>query len=388
MRNLFVLSHRFVGLAIALFLVVSGLTGSVLAFKDEIDAWLNPDFYHSRSEGPLLSPGALVSRVAERDARLQVWFMEYPDDAAQPALLAAVARTDPATGLPYPLRHRVLYLDPVSGEQLGMRHWGECCFEAKNFVPFLLELHYSLKLPGSWGLYMMGGVAILWVIDCFSGLFLTFPRTRPWLAKWWSAWKIRRGQRYRLLFQLHRGGGLWLWLLLLCLAVSSVAMNLPEQVFKPVISIVSPVPLSIYASRGELPPESLGETRLSYDSLYELALREGQRMGLAGKVSELYYSFEYNFYGAAFGNHDAASKEKAWLFFHGSDGSLLGQEIPGRGSIGERLYHLQYPLHSGRIAGLAGRIIIALTGLMVVALSLSGIYISWRKYRARACRAD
>ncbi len=383
MRNLFVLSHRFVGLVIALFLVVSGLTGSLLAFKDEIDAWLNPDFYQSYSEGQLLSPGTLVSHVEERDPRLQVWFMEYPDAPDQPALLAAVARTDPVTGLPYPLRHRVLYLDPISGEQLGMRHWGECCFEARNFIPFMLELHYSLKLPGSWGLYLMGGVAILWVIDCFSGLFLTFPRTRPFWKKWSPAWKIRQGQIYRLVFQLHRAGGLWFWLVLLCLAISSVAMNLPEQVFKPAVSLLSPVSPNVYASRGKLPRESLGETRLTYDELYARASEEGLRQALPGTISELYYSFEYNFYGAAFGAHDAASKEKAWLFFHGTDGSLLGQEIPGRGGIGERIYHLQYPLHSGRIAGLAGRIIIAVTGLMVAALSLTGIYIWWRKRLAR-----
>ena len=42
-RHFWVLIHRYAGLAMTLFLIIVALTGSVLAFKDELDAWLNPD---------------------------------------------------------------------------------------------------------------------------------------------------------------------------------------------------------------------------------------------------------------------------------------------------------------------------------------------------------
>nr|WP_306306218.1 PepSY domain-containing protein [Methylomonas koyamae] len=43
-----------------------------------------------------------------------------------------------------------------------------------------------------------------------------------------------RGSAYRINFDLHRAGGLWLWLLLLVFAWSSVYMNLSDSVYAPV----------------------------------------------------------------------------------------------------------------------------------------------------------
>jgi uncharacterized iron-regulated membrane protein len=43
MRHSLIQLHRYAGLLLAPFLVVVGLTGSLLAFHDEMDRWLNPD---------------------------------------------------------------------------------------------------------------------------------------------------------------------------------------------------------------------------------------------------------------------------------------------------------------------------------------------------------
>lgn len=383
MRAILVLLHRYMGLATAVFLLLAGLTGSVLAFHHELDEWLNPEFYHTSGKGPVLAPGALVDSVQAEHPRLQVWYMEYPQQAGHAALLAAVPRTDPATGQPYTEPNQVFYLDPVTAHQQGHRFWGACCFQRQNLVPFLLEFHYNLSLPGNWGLWLMGLVAIAWVIDCFVALLLTLPRGRPFWHKWGTAWKIKGGHAYRLNFDLHRAAGLWLWLLLLPIAISSVAMNLPSQVFKPVVSLLSSIEPSVYEARGRLPAAELGITRLTYQQAYERALEEGQRLGLKETIGELYYSFEYNFYGAGFGRHDSQAHGKSWLFFHGTDGRLLGQEIAGQGTLGERFYRLQLPIHGGRIIGTTGQVIIALVGVLIAVLALTGIYIWWRKLIAR-----
>ena len=383
MRALLVLFHRYIGLATALFLMMAGITGSLLAFNHELDEWLNPGFYEATAKGRALPPGELVDTLQGQYPKLQVWYMEYPQEASHTAMLAAVARNDPATGKPFDEPNQVFYLDPVSGEELGRRVWGACCFQRENLIPFILEFHYNLTLPGNWGLWLMGLVAIAWVFDCFIALWLTLPRGRPFWKKWSTAWKIKGGHAYRLNFDLHRAGGLWLWLLLLPIAVSSVAMNLPSQVFKPAVSLFSPVEASVYEARGRLPAEQLGVTQLSYQQAYERALEEGKRLGLTAAIGELYYSFEYNFYGAGFGQHDTEAHGKSWLFFHGTDGRLLGQEIAGQGTLGERFYRLQLPIHGGRIIGLTGQVLIALLGVVIAMLSATGIYIWWRKLLAR-----
>ncbi|MGE7955703.1 PepSY-associated TM helix domain-containing protein [Pseudomonas sp. NPDC089530] len=383
MRAILVLLHRYIGLATAVFLLLAGLTGSLLAFHHELDEWLNPGFYKASTEGRALPPGTLVDQVQAQHPRLQVWYMEYPNERGHTSLLAAVPRNDPATGKPFDEPNQVFYLDPVSGEQTGQRFWGACCFQQENLIPFMLEFHYNLTLPGNWGLLLMGLVAIFWVIDCFIALFLTLPRGRPFWKKWSTAWKIKGGHAYRLTMDLHRASGLWLWLLLLPIAISSVAMNLPSQVFKPVVSLFSPIEPSVYEARGRMPSDRLGVTRLSYQQAYERAREEGQRLGLTAAIGELYYSFEYNFYGAGFGQHDTEAQGKSWLFFHGTNGRLLGQEIAGQGTLGERFYRLQLPIHGGRIIGLTGQVLIAVLGLVIALLSVTGIYIWWRKWQAR-----
>lgn len=383
MRAFLVVLHRYIGLATAVFLLLAGITGSILAFNHELDEWLNPQFYAASAVGERLPPGDLVDAVQNAYPQLQVWYMEYPDEVGHTALLAAVARNNPATGKPFDERNQVFYLDPVNAEQKGRRYWGECCFQRENFIPFILEFHYNLTLPGNWGLWLMGLVAIAWVIDCFVALWLTLPRGKPFWKKWSSAWRIKGGHTYRLNFDLHRAGGLWLWLLLVPIAISSVAMNLPSQVFKPAVSLFSPIEPSVYEARGQLPAGELGVTQLSYQQAYARALEEGQKLGLRVPIGELYYSFEYNFYGAGFGQHDTEAHGKSWLFFDGTDGRLLGQEIAGQGTLGERFYRLQLPIHGGRILGVTGQLLIAVLGIMIAGLSATGVYIWWRKWRAR-----
>lgn len=72
MRSILVLVHRYIGLATAVFLFLAGITGSILAFHHELDEWLNPEFYHTTSEGPVLAPGTLVERVEQANPRMQV----------------------------------------------------------------------------------------------------------------------------------------------------------------------------------------------------------------------------------------------------------------------------------------------------------------------------
>ncbi len=254
--------------------------------------------------------------------------MEYPEAGGHPALLATVPREAGAK-----VEHDVFYLDPVSGEEVGKRLWAACCFQPANLVPWVLEFHHNLTLPGNWGLYLMGGVAMFWFLDCFVGAWLTLPRGRPFWSKWTTAWKIKRGNAYRFNFDLHRAGGLWLWLLLAPVALSSVALNLPSQVFKPLVSLFSPIEPSVYEARGRLPREQLGETRLDYDRTFQLASVEAARLGIAEPIGELYYSFEYNFFGAGFGDHDDPWASPG-CSFTAATAACSARKSPGR-AVGE-----------------------------------------------------
>lgn len=59
------------------------------------------------------------------------------------------------------------------------------------------------------------------------------------------------------------------------------------------------------------------------------------------------------------------------------------QEVPGQSTQGQQFHLLQPAIHGGRFLGLPGRILIAILGLAIALLSVTGVVIWWRKRRAR-----
>ena len=64
MRALWTVVHRWVGLFLAAFLVMTGLTGAVLSWDHELDDWLNADMLHTPGRGPLQTPLQLAQATA------------------------------------------------------------------------------------------------------------------------------------------------------------------------------------------------------------------------------------------------------------------------------------------------------------------------------------
>jgi uncharacterized iron-regulated membrane protein len=69
------------------------------------------------------------------------------------------------------------------------------------------------------------------------------------------------------------------------------------------------------------------------------------------------------------------------VFLDAATGALQGGRVPWEGTAADIFMQLQFPLHSGRIAGLPGRIFLSFMGLVVALLSATGIII-WLKKRA------
>lgn len=376
-RQAWVWLHRWVGLVMTLFLVVAGLTGSLIAFYGEIDGLLVPQA-HPRVEArdtPMLDAVTLreIARTARPDMHIGDAIAPWKADEA-----LSVYMYRPGTEV-----EGEMLLDPYTGQILHQRTT-ETASTIEHVMPFIYRLHYSLAL-GEIGTLAFGIVALLWTLDCFLGAYLTFPRGRPFLQKWKPAWGIKTK---RLNYDLHRASGLWTWAMLFVFAWSSVAFNL-NSVYEPVTRAVLG-----YAEHPQLPAREFDQPepglgwRAGYRRGQALMREAAATHGITGYRED---ALRYDAHRAEFA-YWVATKFRGgeaydWfgVIFDANSGELLridGENTgPGNERAGDFVTRWLLDLHMARVWGLPFRIFVCAMGLVVTALSVTGVIIWWRKRR-------
>ncbi|MBN8911567.1 MAG: PepSY domain-containing protein [Rhizobiales bacterium] len=411
MRGLFTIVHRWAGLFIAVFLFIAGLTGAVISWDHELDEWLNPHLFDAKATGAPLSSFELVRRVEAADPRIRVSYFTLSFEEGHNADLFVEPRVDAKTGELFDVDYNQVFIDPVSGEVAGRRFWGAISLDSENILPFLYKLHYSMHIPDLWGvtdlgMLFMGVVGIVWMFDCFVGFYLTLPRRagtgvngsvrddpaggaqRTWWQRWKPAWSIKRGaSAYRRNLDLHRAFGLWLWAALFILAFTSISMNLNNQVVRPILSRISTLTPDAFDDRAPTALNKPIEPVLAFPQAVEIARAEAARRGWDEPAGGAFYGLQHGLYSISFfhpgDDHGSAGMGVKMLFLDGATGALEGGRVPWEGTAADIFMQLQFPLHSGRIAGIPGRVFLSFMGLVVALLSATGIVIWFKKRAAR-----
>jgi uncharacterized iron-regulated membrane protein len=116
-RHFFVWLHRYFGLAMTIFLVLVGLTGSLLAFKSELEHVITPQLFATAKPGAVPLDFSAIADRAESlvpHAHIAGVYLGEPDQVS-----VSMTPHKDASGKPYVLGFDQLLLDPWTGNELG-----------------------------------------------------------------------------------------------------------------------------------------------------------------------------------------------------------------------------------------------------------------------------
>jgi uncharacterized iron-regulated membrane protein len=394
--------HSLLGLITAGFLILTGITGAIISWDHELDELINPRLMQVSSIADhglfgIEQALAIASQIEQRYPDAEVVYLPLSVERGHSLSLFAEPRLDQHSTLKS-IDFNQVFINPYTQQELGKREWGAVFpITSENFVSFLYKLHYSLHFPevygiDRWGIWLLGGIGVLWLINNLIGLSMTLPRITGWStqaqAQWWRIWKKgfalpTEQNGVKAVFHWHRFLGLWLWLLLSIIAFTAFSLNLSREAFIPLMSATTNLTPSVYSERPYLSPPAFKTNIQSRDMIIRRAIEQAKQLHWEKPLGALSYSREFSLYRVDFfdpsDDHGIGGAGHDALFFDAETGQYLGQKIPWEGTAADVFVEAQFPLHSGRIAGLFGRILVSMLGLLITVMSILGVYLWWRR---------
>lgn len=364
--------HRWLGLVLGTWFALVGLTGALLVWRNELDAWLNPDLFEptpgTPTDRPALPLGDLIERLRTDSAIGRIERVRLPAQAGDPVRLqvrAGASRVESG--------RLEVFVDPATAAVRGLRTLQGWSLGPRHLMRTVYEFHRNLLL-GEPGSNAVGLAGALLLTSAGSGVLLAWPRGRRWRQALRVSW---RANLTRVALDLHRAGGLLVAVLLLLAAGTGLTLVYPNYV-RDLVSLASrvqPVPVLPFRT-GVIQDEPL--------SLDDLATRAGLAFG-GQHLTELRLS-ERGLTGVMFqmrapGDVHALGDTIAWL--HPYTGEILAERSPRQRSAGESLMHWLLPLHVGSALGPAGPWLATAAGLAPAGLLVTGAWVWWWKRRAR-----
>ena len=350
-RRFFVKVHLYTGLATAAFLLVIGLTGTILSFEPDYDRWVNPALWRVPRR-PRLPEQTLVDTV-QRELR----------DAEGPARVATIALSGGNVAQVFTLTNgERVFVDPSTGRVLGERR-GPTRLE--SFLLDVRVLHTGL-VGGERGRLVVDVVTATFVLVIVPlGIYLWWKRKRATVG-WRESWK-------RVTWDLHNILGLYAGLFLLILAVTGIFLGYERPLYwlvraAPVAEEPPPrstVPDTTHARPGGFRPplDSLlvtADRALSGAATYEVRLPSRPR----SVVQVLKH-------GPGAGH--------STVYLDQYSGRVLRVDDFSRAPRAYRAHVTDQAIHMGAAFGFPTRLVAALSGLALTSLVLTGVIVWWRK---------
>ncbi len=357
--------HLWVGIVVALYMLLMGVTGSVLVFSVELETWCGRKPWHSMHRA---EPFADIASVV-RNLRTA-----YPNFNI--IRVMAPVETDPTFEAVLEGRRRIrVALDPATGVVLGEFPPGLA------WLSLVQEFHVSLLAQRN-GRILNGIGAAFLLLMCTTGLVNWWPGVRNWRRA--LKLNFRRSWR-RINYDLHSAAGFWTFAMISFWACSGIYFAWPRQIFglvNRVSAIVTAKPPSVTVR----PRSAVAEPDLNRIVEQAHAIDPGKTFrGVIFPFSRRAPLEILMRRGKGLGR-----EYEDTLYFDPYSGEHLATWQYGvNQSLGDWFIWSQVPLHFGVYWGLGIKVVWAVLGLAIPTLAVTGLLMYWnRTLRKRWKRLD
>lgn len=360
--------HLWLGLGLGGVLVLLGLTGSILVFYPEQDALLHPVIRVEGTGTPDWDAALATVRATYPD-KLGAWRFEVTGEpGAIPARYYA-----PPERAGHAFRPMMVWLSPDGSAILRRDYWGEYA------MTFIYDLHYRLLL-GEVGGEVLGWLGFGLLALMLSGLWAWWPR-----GSWRKALRLKlRGPPQRALRDWHKLTGLSGAVLLIVLIVTGIMLELPEESDAALTAIGLPVAHAPHVPDSEIKADAVPRIAPSQAIDTAMAALPGARLAWieTPPASGGTYRLRMQVPG------DPSPRfPHSFVWVDGATGTVRAIQDARDAPAGTTANNWVHPLHDGSFGGLAGRILVALSGLIPLALFVTGL-LRWRAVRRTAPIGD
>jgi len=356
LRRLNFVVHLWVGIVLAIYMILIGVTGSILVFQSEIErlTGLKP-WQDIRVAAVLADPATVVRNLRQAYPRWHLVSLSAPgeSDATFVAVLEGRGRIRVAS-------------DPTTGAVLG-------AFPTRpNWVDFTRQLHETLLLSGHTGRRLNGIASAFLILLNATGLVIWWPGIRNWRR----ALKVDFARNWRRInWDLHSAAGFWTLAIVTFWAITGMYFAWPREAFRFVNSfstIVSARPPAIVVAP-EIPNGSL-----DLNGMVERARQLDPGTKLAG------IAFPYSRrapLAVLMQRRSSPGREyDDTVYFNPYSGEYISTWRYGvNQTLGDWLIWLQVPLHFGTSWGLGIKLIWGACGLAIPLLTVTGLLMYWNR---------
>ena len=343
--------HLWLGIGLAIYFLLMGITGSLLVFGREVDQLRERDIHQVAAVGKAVPLSRVLDGFHKVHPEQQVSYISYPRMPTETYSIRESGNT---------WTQRYTYINPYSGDVAGERTRGG------TFYGFLCFIHFYLGI-GQLGWTLNGYGAILMSVVLMSGLLIWWPTK---LGQWKTRLGLRRDRGTRVLVHdTHNVTGFYPLLLMLMFTATALvfAFKQPMETFVYTLTGVT--------KDAPVEPTSTG-THLPIDTLVTIAdsAIDGriQRVNFPQKSGKpLVVRKEWDNWNQ--------TRDRVEISLDPVTGKILKIDDSRTWPLGKKVIQLAIPLHFGLIGGLPTRILWVLLGLVPVILTVTGFLQWWYK---------